>query len=48
MKAELSESNEKKTKENELMIVENMYYFVKCVMICACFIVQLCAFAPFL
>lgn len=28
------------------MIVGNMYYFVECVMICACFIVQLCAFAP--
>lgn len=45
IKSELCESKKKK-KRDELMMVGNMYYFVECVMICACFIVQLCAFAP--
>lgn len=43
---ELRESKTRKKKGDELMIVGNMYYFVECAMICACFIVQLCAFAP--
>lgn len=46
IKPELCESNNNNKKGDELMIVGNMYYFVECVMICACFIVQLCAFAP--